>query len=91
MTKLNAKDALTRVQPDPIIMTSFKNELKLYNVIRSLARVSNNIIKVIFDYVLKIMKIESHGTLKGSPMFLRLKGILWYVKVPQGQINVILC
>jgi hypothetical protein len=35
------------------------------SVIRSLARVSTNIIKVNFDYVLKIMKSEGHGTLKG--------------------------
>jgi hypothetical protein len=34
-------------------------------VIQSLARVSRKIFNVSFNYVLKIMKQESHGTLKG--------------------------
>jgi hypothetical protein len=65
MTRLNAKDAFVRVQPDYIVMTSFKKNPKVGNVILSLARVGSKIIKVSFDYVLKIMKIEIHGMLKG--------------------------
>jgi hypothetical protein len=34
-------------------------------MIHSLARVSNKIIQVGFDYVLKIVKGECHGTLEG--------------------------
>ena len=65
MNKLNAKDALVRVQPDSIEMKSFKNKPKVVNVIHSLVRVSNKIIQVGFDYVFKIVKGESHGTLEG--------------------------
>jgi hypothetical protein len=54
-----------RVQLDSIVTTSFKNKSKVCNMIHSLARVSDKIIKVGFDYVLKIMKRESHGMLEG--------------------------
>jgi hypothetical protein len=49
-------------------------------MIHSLARVSNKIIKVRFSYVLKIMKRESHGTLKGCSDILRPKGIFQVCK-----------
>jgi hypothetical protein len=54
-----------RVQLDSIVTTSFENKPKVSSMILSLVRVSSNIIKVIFDYVIKIVKSESHGTLKG--------------------------
>jgi hypothetical protein len=65
MTKLNAKDALVRFQLGSIVTPSFNNKPKVYSVILSLARVSSKIIKVSFDYVLKIVKSEIHGMLKG--------------------------
>ena len=46
-------------------MTSFKNQPKVCNMIHSLVRVSINIIKVGFDYVLDIIKREIHGSLEG--------------------------
>jgi hypothetical protein len=48
-----------------IVAASFKNQSKVRSMTHSLARVSNNIIKVSFDYVFEIMKIESHGSLEG--------------------------
>jgi hypothetical protein len=54
-----------RVESDFIVATSFKNQLKVHSMIHSLVRVRNKIIEVSFDYVLKIMKSESHGSLEG--------------------------
>jgi hypothetical protein len=62
---LNTKYALVRVQPDSIVTTSFKNKLKVSSMIHSLARVRIKILKVSFEYVLKIVKREIHGMLKG--------------------------
>ena len=91
MTKLNSKDALVRVPLDSIMTTSFKNKAKVYNAIHSLVSVSNKIIKVSFDYVLKIVKREIHGTLKGFSNIFKDEGIFRYAKVPQGKIYFVLC
>jgi len=54
-----------RVEIDSIVETSFKIQSKVHNMIHSLARVSNKIIEVSFDYVFEIMKTKSHGSLEG--------------------------
>jgi hypothetical protein len=65
MTRPNAKDAIVRVQPDSIVTTSFKNKSKVCSVICFLTRVSSKIVKVSFEYMLKIEKSEGHGMLEG--------------------------
>jgi hypothetical protein len=60
-------------------------------VIYSLVRVISEIIELSFDNMFHIMKRKGHGALEGFSDDLRMKDIFKYAKVPQGQINAILC
>jgi hypothetical protein len=54
-----------RVQLDAVMAAYLKNYSKVGIMIHSLTRVSSEIVKIGFEYILEIMKCEGHSSLEG--------------------------